>query len=100
MIAFLGYDLSRPKGRPQAERMDEAMDYAPLAKPVVPPVDAPADGEVSEWIRSIGGGGKLSKRLIEQIEDSYDHLRQISENYRLGGSKCSNWGPFLSQLPL
>jgi hypothetical protein len=80
--------------------MDEAMDYAPLAKPVVPPVDAPADGEVSEWIRSIGGGGKLSKRLIEQIEDSYDHLRQISENYRLGGSKCSNWGPFLSQLPL
>lgn len=62
--------------------MDEAMDHA-LAKPVAPAVDA-ADGEVAEWIRSIGGGGKLSQRLIEEIEDSYDHLRQISENYRLG----------------
>eukprot|EP00435_Cladocopium_sp_Y103_P030472 s3554_g7.t1 len=60
------------------------MDYAPLAKPVaLGPAEAPVDsGEVSEWIRSIGGGGKLSKRLIEEIEDSYDHLRQISENYR------------------
>lgn len=38
--------------------------------------------EVSEWIRSVGGGGKLSGRLIEEIEDSYDHLAQIAENYR------------------
>lgn len=56
-----------------------------MAKPVALASDAPPDagaGEVSEWIRSIGGGGKLSQRLIEEIEDSYDHLRQISENYR------------------
>lgn len=59
------------------------MGYAPMAKPVAASdaTDAGA-GEVSEWIRSIGGGGKLSQRLIEEIEDSYDHLRQISENYR------------------
>ena len=51
-----------------------------LAVPVVPSTG----GEVSEWIRSIGGGGKLSQRIIEEVEDSYDHLRQIWENYRRG----------------
>eukprot|EP00438_Fugacium_kawagutii_P005396 Skav219472 [mRNA] locus=scaffold2719:21811:25197:+ [translate_table: standard] len=62
----------------KAERsVEDAADGA-MAKPVAPP----GSGEVSEWIRSIGGGGKLSKRLIEEIEDSYDHLRQISDNYR------------------
>lgn len=58
------------------------MGYAPMAKPVAASDATDAGGEVSEWIRSIGGGGKLSQRLIEEIEDSYDHLRQISENYR------------------
>ena len=50
---------------------------------------AKRSGEVSEWIRSIGGGGKLSQRLIEEIEDSYDHLRQISDNYRPGFERDS-----------
>lgn len=64
----------------QAERSVEDAAGA-MAKPVGP---GPGSGEVSEWIRSIGGGGKLSERLIEEIEDSYDHLRQISDNYRWG----------------
>ncbi|CAJ1403742.1 unnamed protein product [Effrenium voratum] len=61
--------------------------FQPQPEPVARAVPALADvpeaaGEVGEWIRSIGGGGKLSARLIEEIEDSYDHLRQIYDNYR------------------
>lgn len=68
----------------QAERsVEDAADGA-MAKPVGP---GAGSGEVSEWIRSIGGGGKLSQRLIEEIEDSYDHLRQISDNYRRGRTR-------------
>eukprot|EP00931_Biecheleriopsis_adriatica_P038167 TRINITY_DN21890_c0_g1_i1.p1 TRINITY_DN21890_c0_g1~~TRINITY_DN21890_c0_g1_i1.p1 ORF type:complete len:1002 (-),score=217.58 TRINITY_DN21890_c0_g1_i1:148-3153(-) len=37
--------------------------------------------EVAEWIRSVGSG-KLSDKLITEIEDSYEFLRQIYNNYR------------------
>jgi len=37
--------------------------------------------DVSFWIRSVGSGGKLSDRLMAEIEDTYDHLAQIFDNY-------------------
>mmetsp|Transcript_23718 Transcript_23718/g.42972 ORF Transcript_23718/g.42972 Transcript_23718/m.42972 type:complete len:953 (+) Transcript_23718:111-2969(+) len=37
--------------------------------------------DVASWIRSVGSGGKLSDRVMAEIEDTYDNLAQIFNNY-------------------